>query len=322
MAVTVMNMSSGIWHTFLPDHTASHPIRNYSSSTATFYQNMTSSGHIFFNHWQLNCLMHWVGLSEDGQTRKKKFKLQQKHAPFLQYKHLADLQFCLFVRWQQSTAWLHGHSAVYCFIHTVKVTFMGWEWVVKHHTLAALRLGKRPSTRCTGGGWVGPRAGLDGRGNSFPAGIWSLGRAAHSKSLYWLHYPNLPCFIHNKWKQFGKGTVILEYIISSCTFFVIIIILFCINHYSKSKTDTHLSLGFTAIIFSNTLLKTILQTDTLTFLSKRGSVCLTLLSCRNCSGKCDHVIVTGCHCSILCQCFVTGFTKSAAVCCCVYKLVL
>jgi hypothetical protein len=29
MAVTVKNMSSGIWHTFLPDHTASRPMQNF-----------------------------------------------------------------------------------------------------------------------------------------------------------------------------------------------------------------------------------------------------------------------------------------------------
>jgi len=51
--------------------------------------------------------------------------------------------------------------------------------------------------------------------------------------------------------------VILEYIISSLTFFVISIILFCIIHYGKPKAHTHLSLGSTANIFSNTLLKTI-----------------------------------------------------------------
>jgi len=115
--------------------------------------------------------------------------------------------------------------------------------------------------------------------------------------------------------------VILEYIISSLTFFVINIILFCIIHCGKPKAHTHLSLGSTANIFSNTLLKTILQTDALTFLSKRGSVCLTLLSRRNCSGKHVRVIVTGYHCSILRQCSVTGVTKSAAVCCCACELV-
>jgi len=53
--------------------------------------------------------------------------------------------------------------------------------------------------------------------------------------------------------------VILEYIISSFTFFVISIILFCIIHYGKPKAHNHLFLGSTANIFSNTLLKTILH---------------------------------------------------------------
>jgi hypothetical protein len=64
--------------------------------------------------------------------------------------------------------------------------------------------------------------------------------------------------------------VILEYIISSLTFFVISIIPFCIIHYGKSKAHTHLSLGSTANIFSNTLLKTILQTDALDIFVREG----------------------------------------------------
>jgi hypothetical protein len=35
----------------------------------------------------------------------------------------------------------------------------------QRHALAALHPGKRPSTHCTGG-WVGPKAGLDGCGKS------------------------------------------------------------------------------------------------------------------------------------------------------------
>ena len=35
------------------------------------------------------------------------------------------------------------------------------------HAQAALSLGKRPGTHCIGG-WVGPRAGLDGCGKSRP----------------------------------------------------------------------------------------------------------------------------------------------------------
>jgi hypothetical protein len=37
----------------------------------------------------------------------------------------------------------------------------------QRHALAALPLEKRSDTHCTGG-WVGPRAGLDGCGNSLP----------------------------------------------------------------------------------------------------------------------------------------------------------
>ena len=35
----------------------------------------------------------------------------------------------------------------------------------QHHALAALRPGRRPGTHCVGG-WVDPRAGLDGCGKS------------------------------------------------------------------------------------------------------------------------------------------------------------
>ena len=37
----------------------------------------------------------------------------------------------------------------------------------QRHALAALLPGKRPGTHCIGG-WVGPRAGLDGCGKSRP----------------------------------------------------------------------------------------------------------------------------------------------------------
>ena len=45
---------------------------------------------------------------------------------------------------------------------------------------------RRPGTHCTGG-WVGPRACLDGR-KSRPIGIRSPDRPAHSQSLYRLSY--------------------------------------------------------------------------------------------------------------------------------------
>ena len=48
---------------------------------------------------------------------------------------------------------------------------------------------ERPGTHCTGG-WVGPRAGLDGCGKSrTPTGIRSPDRPARSESLYRLSYP-------------------------------------------------------------------------------------------------------------------------------------
>ena len=45
---------------------------------------------------------------------------------------------------------------------------MDVDWVVgQRHAPATLLPGKRPGTHCTGG-WVGPRAGLDGCGKSLP----------------------------------------------------------------------------------------------------------------------------------------------------------
>jgi hypothetical protein len=49
-------------------------------------------------------------------------------------------------------------------------------------------LGNRSGTLCTGG-WVDPRAGMDGCGKSRPSGIRSLDRPACSVSLYRLSYP-------------------------------------------------------------------------------------------------------------------------------------
>jgi hypothetical protein len=43
----------------------------------------------------------------------------------------------------------------------------------QRHALAALPLGKTPDTHCIGG-WVGPRAGLDGCENLAPTGIFFL----------------------------------------------------------------------------------------------------------------------------------------------------
>ena len=49
-------------------------------------------------------------------------------------------------------------------------------------------LRERAGTYFTGG-WVGPRAGLDGCGKPRPTGIRSPDRPAHKKSLYRLRYP-------------------------------------------------------------------------------------------------------------------------------------
>ena len=62
-------------------------------------------------------------------------------------------------------------------------------WMVNTTLPAALPQRKRPGTHCTGG-WVGPRAGLDGCGKSRPPpGIRSPDRPARSESLYRLSYP-------------------------------------------------------------------------------------------------------------------------------------
>jgi hypothetical protein len=53
----------------------------------------------------------------------------------------------------------------------------------QHHAPAALPLGKRPSTHCTGG-WVGPMAGLDMYDQSNPTGIRSSDLPSRSESLY------------------------------------------------------------------------------------------------------------------------------------------
>ena len=50
----------------------------------------------------------------------------------------------------------------------------------QRHALSALPLGKRAGTHYTGG-WVGPRAGLDGCGKPRPTGIRSPDRPAHIK---------------------------------------------------------------------------------------------------------------------------------------------
>ena len=57
----------------------------------------------------------------------------------------------------------------------------------QHHAPAALPPQERPGTHCVGG-WVGPRAGLDGCGKSSNTGIRSPELPARSESLYRLSY--------------------------------------------------------------------------------------------------------------------------------------
>jgi hypothetical protein len=59
---------------------------------------------------------------------------------------------------------------------------------VKHHAPESLLPGKSPGTHSIGG-WVGPRAGLDGCGKTRPTWIRSPDRPTHSQSLYLLRYP-------------------------------------------------------------------------------------------------------------------------------------
>jgi hypothetical protein len=57
----------------------------------------------------------------------------------------------------------------------------------QRHVPTALTSGKRPSTHCIGG-WVKPKAGLDGRGKSRPNRIRSPDRPTRSELLYRLSY--------------------------------------------------------------------------------------------------------------------------------------
>jgi len=66
----------------------------------------------------------------------------------------------------------------------------------QRHVLATLAPGKRPGTHCIGG-WVGPRADLNGCGKSRPpTGIRSQDCPACSKLLYQQHYPGLHHFTY------------------------------------------------------------------------------------------------------------------------------
>ena len=57
----------------------------------------------------------------------------------------------------------------------------------QQHAPAALYPRERPGTHCTGG-WVGPRAGLNGRKNLVPTGIRSRTFQPVTQSLYRLSY--------------------------------------------------------------------------------------------------------------------------------------
>ena len=59
----------------------------------------------------------------------------------------------------------------------------------QRHAPAALTPRIRPGTHCVGG-WVGPRAGVDGRGKSRPIGVLTPYRPARSESLYRLRRSN------------------------------------------------------------------------------------------------------------------------------------
>ena len=79
-----------------------------------------------------------------------------------------------------------------------KTSALDGGWVVV--TPRSLYHQERLGTHCIGG-WVGPRAGLDGCGKSRPTWIRSPDRPACSESLYRLSYPgpslyNIKVYIH------------------------------------------------------------------------------------------------------------------------------
>jgi hypothetical protein len=69
----------------------------------------------------------------------------------------------------------------------------------ERHAPAALPR-QRPGTHCVGG-WVGPRAGLDGCEKSRPTGIRSPDSSARSESLYRLSSPGPRCNWKREWKK-------------------------------------------------------------------------------------------------------------------------
>jgi hypothetical protein len=71
--------------------------------------------------------------------------------------------------------------------YTLSLTSAIDGWVV-NATLRPLYPRERPGTHCIGG-WVGPRAGLDGCGKSRLPRVWSLDGPACNESLYRLSHP-------------------------------------------------------------------------------------------------------------------------------------
>jgi len=65
----------------------------------------------------------------------------------------------------------------------------------QRHVPAALPLGERPGTHCTGG-WVVPRAGLDRCGKSRPHRDSIPRPTVRSESPYRLRYPGLATYTH------------------------------------------------------------------------------------------------------------------------------
>jgi hypothetical protein len=80
-----------------------------------------------------------------------------------------------------------GKNSLFCTARLFINLGPRWGWVVDAAP-RPLYPRKRPGTHCIGG-WVGPRAGLDGCGKSYPYGIRSSDRPARCESLYRLSYP-------------------------------------------------------------------------------------------------------------------------------------
>jgi hypothetical protein len=89
----------------------------------------------------------------------------------------------------------------------------------EHHAPAALAPGKRPGTHCTGG-WVGPRAGLDGCGKSRPQSGFDP-RTVQPVATYQEYFlggkggrcvrlttlPPLCAYCHETWEPQPRGTL-------------------------------------------------------------------------------------------------------------------